>query len=38
MPATTFTEYVQRLTELLNHVVATGETILNTSGVTLRQK
>ena len=29
MPATTFPEYVQRMTDLLNQVVATGETVLN---------
>jgi hypothetical protein len=29
MPATTFPEYVQRMTELLNQVVATGETVLS---------
>ena len=28
MPATTFPEYVQRMTDLLNQVVATGETVL----------
>ena len=29
MPATTFPEYIQRITDLLNQVVATGETVLN---------
>jgi hypothetical protein len=29
MPATTFPEYVQRMTDLLNQVVATGEIVLN---------
>jgi Family of unknown function (DUF6516) len=29
MPATTFPEYVQRMTDLLNQVVTTGETVLN---------
>ena len=29
MPATTFPEYVQRMTDLLNQVVATGETVLS---------
>jgi len=29
MPATTFPEYVQRITDLLNQVVATGETVLS---------
>lgn len=30
MPATTFPEYVQRITDLLNHTVSTGEAVLNT--------
>jgi hypothetical protein len=30
MPATTFPEYVQHITNLLNHAVATGEAVLNT--------
>ena len=29
MPATTFPEYVQRITDLLNQVIATGETVLS---------
>ena len=29
MPATTFPEYVQRMTDLLNQVVATGEAVLS---------
>ena len=29
MPATTFPEYVQRMTDVLNQVVATGETVLS---------
>ena len=29
MPATTFPDYVQRMTDLLNQVVATGETVLS---------
>jgi hypothetical protein len=29
MPATTFPEYVQHITDLLNHAVATGEAVLS---------
>jgi hypothetical protein len=29
MPATTFPEYVQHMTDLLNQVAATGETVLS---------
>ena len=36
MPATTFPEYVQRSTDLLNHVVATGDMVLHTLQVDQR--
>jgi hypothetical protein len=36
MPVTTFPEYVQRITDLLNHAVAAGEVVLNTLQVDQR--
>jgi Family of unknown function (DUF6516) len=36
MPATTFPEYVQHITDLLNHTVATGEAVLSSLEVDQR--
>ena len=36
MPVTTFPEYVQHITDLLNHAVAAGEVVLNTLPVDQR--
>jgi hypothetical protein len=36
MPATTFPEYVQHITDLLNHAVATGEAVLSSLEVDQR--